>query len=64
MAFCYPIIKNQSEFIIFPINILHLVSLEFCFLQIDNYNSLEHTRSQTTLLFFYHIWDNSLSIIV
>jgi hypothetical protein len=45
------------------INILHLASLSFCFLQIDNYNSLEHTTSRTTSLFFYHIWYNNLSIL-
>lgn len=45
------------------INILHLASLSFCFLQIDNYNSLEHTTSRTTSLFFYHIWYSNLSIL-
>ena len=45
------------------ISILHLASLSFCFLQIDNYNSLEHTKSRTTLLFFYHIWYSKLSIL-
>jgi hypothetical protein len=57
------IIKNQSEFIIYPISILHLECLWFCFLQIDSYNSLEHARSQTTLLFFYNI-TIAISLIV
>jgi hypothetical protein len=45
------------------ISILHLVCQSFCFLQIDNYNSLERTKSRTTLLFFCRIWYNKLSIL-
>ena len=45
------------------ISILHLLSLWTRFLQRDSYNSPEHTKSRTTLIFSCHIWYSKLSIL-
>ncbi len=46
-----------------PINILHPVFLYFCFLSTNKNSSLEHTKFQTTLIFFCRIWSNSLPML-